>query len=579
MGIIIKNYWYWIISILFIIVEALFLFFLNDGIYASAHDNLELHVLDYHLLKETGSFFSHGTSLPILNGISRDYFASEISFYSILYYLLPTNTAYILGYVLKTVIALLSFLLLFKEIFKQQFKKYEPLVVLIGMAYGLLPLYPTFSFSFVSLPYLLWIIIKIYKDPKIRFYILLLTYPVFSYFTFFGVFILGYLVLSVVVIWILKKDKVLRILITIPVLAVGYILCEYRLFNTMLFHPVETIRSTMIMASYNWKEIIASIWETFSCGIFHAEAVHTYFILPLVFFYLIFLFYKYSKRHQFSDLLKDKFILIIFMIMINCLIYGLYFWEPFRTLIEKMLPPVKGLQFNRTVFFNPLLWYFALFIFLKRLYDANKRKVANALALLAIAVVLCSGTKYNDLYNTVFNYTYQIIKNQKSNNLTYQEYYSEALFSKIKNEIDYNGEKSVAYGIDPGILAYSGISTLDGCLSYYPLDYKEQFRKIIAPALALNQDSREYFDDWGARAYLYPGSEESIYQALRIVPVTDTRLFIDVDELKKLGGKYLFSRIKISNEEELGLNMISEYQDENSPYTIYLYDTERDEVE
>lgn len=60
--------------------------------------------------------------------------------------------------------------------------------------------------------------------------------------------------------------------------------------------------------------------------------------------------------------------------------------------------------------------------------------------------------------------------------MSYREYFSTELFDKIKEEIGYEGEKAVAYGLDPGVLAYNGISTLDGVLSYYPLSYKEAFR-------------------------------------------------------------------------------------------------------
>ena len=71
----IKERWHWLLVFSFLAVETVVLLLLGDNIYASAHDNLELHVLDYHLLKEKGLFFAHDAQLPILNGVSRDFFS------------------------------------------------------------------------------------------------------------------------------------------------------------------------------------------------------------------------------------------------------------------------------------------------------------------------------------------------------------------------------------------------------------------------------------------------------------------------------------------------------------------------
>ena len=85
------------------------------------------------------------------------------------------------------------------------------------------------------------------------------------------------------------------------------------------------------------------------------------------------------------------------------------------------------------------------------------------------------------------------------------------MFEEIKEEIEYDGEWSVAYGMHPAVLQYNGIATLDGYLGFYEQEYKEAFRKVIAPALESNEWSRAYFDDWGARAYVFSASGENTY--------------------------------------------------------------------
>ena len=87
------------------------------------------------------------------------------------------------------------------------------------------------------------------------------------------------------------------------------------------------------------------------------------------------------------------------------------------------------------------------------------------------------------------------------------------------------------------------------------------------------EESRLYFDEWGARAYLYSGTDPSIINSSRIYEVADHDLYLDVDQFKRLGGRYIFSRIDLGNAEEIGLTLIGIYTDEASPYTLYVYQT------
>ncbi len=563
--------WYYFLVLLFLISEAALLYALGENIYVSIHDNLELHIVDYHILSQTGTFFSHNVQLPLLNGISRDYFASEFSLYSMLYMLLPTCTAYITGLLLKTIIAIASSVCLAKDILGRNYKKYEAIVVLCSFAFGILPLYPAFSFPFVSLPLVILLLRRIYKTPSAKGYLLLFLYPLLSYFTFFGIFILGYLLLAIIFLWFKNKKPSLPLMGGFLVLSAGFIVCEYRLFSIMLFHPVSTIRETMSNGNYSPAEILKTILEVFSAGIFHADAVHTWFVFPLCLLCFIFYTCRFIKTKDYKSMGKDVFSFTILFIIFNCIIYGLYFQEDFRGAIEAFIPPLKGFQFNRTVFFNPPLWYFAFFLLLKKLYDRNRKKTAHILALISIAIILFTGSKYNDLYNTGFNYCYRFIRQKPSNSLTYKEFYSEELFSRILADINYNGEKSAAYGMHPAVLEYNGIFTLDGCLSYYPQSYKEEFRRIISPSLDRVESFRIYYDDWGARAYFFAGVDENVYAPVRNLQITDTNLYINPDAFKSMGGKYIFSRLEIGNAPELQLTLLNVYRDETSPYTIYLY--------
>lgn len=573
-----KNWYFILIGLFFIGAAAAYLYF-GEGSYIAVHDNLDLFVAQFQMMKNTGSFFAHNADVPFLGGISRDNLPSELSLYTLLYVFLPSFGAYITGYFLKIVIAMLSVWLLAKDWYGEKFTEYQPLIVLMGFSYGILNMFPTYGIPFASIPLVIYLLRRIYKKPALWLYLALFCYPFLSFFSYFGFFILGYLTVSLL--WLLIKDRRLSksLLAALFVLAFGYVAFEYRLFGVMLFGDSETIRSTMVEADLTASGILQQIVDVWKNGVFHAECVHTEFILPVCVIYFIGLNVNYIRKKDFKGIVHDIYNLLMLILAFNSVIYGIYNWGSFRGLVETLLPPLKGFQFNRTIFFNPFLWYASFFLILQRLYALEGKPyrhlykiIANVFALISIALVLLTPTKYNDLYTTCRDKAYELLKGKVSDDLSYGEFYSTELFAGIKEDIGYDGEWSAAYGIHPAVLEYNGIATLDGYLGYYSQQYKEDFRKIIAPALDRVEASRIYYDDWGARAYLYSGTDLSAVSATKTVYVTDNDIYIDAQAFEALGGKYLFSRIELGNAKEAGLTFVKSYASEESPYTIYLYE-------
>ncbi|MBP3604706.1 MAG: hypothetical protein J6J79_11210 [Lachnospiraceae bacterium] len=567
--------WYLIVAAGFMVFAAfLFLFFGEKSIIA-VHDNLDLFVAQFQMLKNTDSFFAHNVNVPFLGGISRDSLPSEFSLYSFLYMLMPSYYAYVTGYLLKIVIAIAGCILLAKDFCKDGYEKYKPIVWMCGFAYGILNVFPAYGIPFASIPMVVFLVRRIIANPSLKWYLCLFLYPLLSYFSYFGLFILAYM--AVAFLWISIRDRKLNkaILLAIFVLSAGYIVFEYRLFGLMLLGSEETIRTTMEVGSLDAAAIVKMMWEGFSKGMFHAESVHTYLVLPVCVLYFVITngFYIFQKRGK--EILHDPFNFVMLVLLFNSVVYGIYYFEGFRNLIETLCPPLTGWQFNRTIFFNPFLWYAAFFMVLKRLYDMKKRVgcyVANVLVFLAVLIIVFSGTRYNDFYHTSVAKAYELLKGKVPDQLSYEEFYSESLFEMAKEEIGYDGQWALAYGYHPAVLEYNDIATLDGYLGFYPQAYKEAFRKIIAPALDRVPESASYYDTWGARAYLYSGTDASIVNASRTYSVTDHDIYIDTQAIKELGGKYIFSRIEISNGTEKELEFCGRYEDSSSPYILYVYE-------
>ncbi|MDE6406794.1 MAG: hypothetical protein K2M20_14215 [Lachnospiraceae bacterium] len=622
----ITKYWFFFPVTGFLMLMAAVFFGYGERSYIGVHDNMDLFLAQFQMLKNTDSFWKHGVDVPFLGGVSRDNLPSEFSLYSLLFMVFPTYTAYVLGLLGKVLIGMFSFRLLAGELLGEKYETYRPVVYMTGFAYGICWFFPAFGFAFASIPLCVWLLFKIYKGQGKRWYgwyAALFAYPLLSYFSYHGIFILGYLAL--VIVWMvcrtvyggakkrLKRNAVpengaglslpghrkirretnyrangdsesgeetrrerrgvWRLTVALFVLAAGFVVCEYRLFGQMLFGDEVTIRSSIVNASLSLPEIFAEIGQVFREGIFHADGVHGKIVLPVCILYFVINNVLHLWKKEGKAIFRDPLNLLMVFLLFNCVVYGLYDFEPLRTLVEKLIPPLEGWQFNRTVFFNPFLWYAALFLVLRRLYDAGvwQMWIANGIVCIAALAVILTPTRYNDLYYTCYNRAYEYFHGREVDELSYGQFYAVGLFEQIKADIGYEGEWSAAYGFHPAVLEYNGIATLDGYLGFYSQQYKEDFRKIIAPALERVEATRIYYDDWGARAYLYSGTDLSIVSATKTVYATDDHIYMDGEAFRALGGQYLFSRIKLSNARETGLSLLGEYTADDGSMTVYVY--------
>ena len=139
----ITKYWFIFPIIGFLLFEGGVFFFYGEKSYIGVHDNLDLFVAQFQMLKNTNSFWKHGVDVPFLGGISRDNLPSELSLYTMLYMIFPSFTAYILGLLLKVVIAIVSFRLLIKELYPERYNDCRPVVYrcLIHISEPTRPLY------------------------------------------------------------------------------------------------------------------------------------------------------------------------------------------------------------------------------------------------------------------------------------------------------------------------------------------------------------------------------------------------------------------------------------------------------
>ena len=563
-----KINWGFAVAGVFLLVTFIGVCVYGENLFIAIHDHLDGTHTQFTMLKDNRIFFSPDAKVPMLGGLDRNLMPSEFKLYSLTFMLLPAFEAMVLNWYLRIFLSILGFFLLSRLLFPSNRRK-ESLAIICGLLYGIFPSFVVEGISFASLPILLYLMILLYRAPKKRYYLFLLLFPVLSDFVFFGFFICGYLILFFLIGWVVKRKPAFRMLFSLFVIAAGFVLTEWRLFYSVLVESEPSIRESYAGTFYTLKESLIAGGTAFLHGTDACDSEHIWVVLPTCAIWLLYESICRVKKHRAIEIIKDPLNWIYLWIAGNAFFSGFEKTAVFQNLIDAVLPPLSGFGFSRTLWFNPFLWYFAFFIVLGRI---GKSFLRNLAWILATLVVLFYPHMYNPIvFNIPGVYERYIEITGKEPHLSYGEFYSEELFDKIKKEIGYQGEWSVAYGMHPAVLQYNGIATLDGYFTLYPLSYKEKFREIIAPELAVDDFNRAYFDDWGGRAYLF--STEIGYQPDRTMNIDEADLLIDPEAFRNLEGTYIFSRVMIRNADALGFQEIGCYLDEESPYKIYVYKT------
>jgi hypothetical protein len=190
--------------------------------------------------------------------------------------------------------------------------------------------------------------------------------------------------------------------------------------------------------------------------------------------------------------------------------------------------------------------------------------------LLVISQAAMAGRAHNSLNR---EQSYSCRENPKLR-LNFGEFFSTSLFAEIR---DYIGRpqsqyRVVSLGMYPSIALYNGFYTADGYVQNYSLDYKHQFRKVIAKELEKDEPLQKYFDTWGSRCYLFSQELDRQYLCTKKNPIRRIdHLDIDTTALRELGIEYIFSAVEIGNSEQLGLKLEKVFERDDSPWRINVY--------
>lgn len=584
----VENFpWFWL-GLVITLLLILPYFVLGSGSYVQITDQLDGEVINY-IYRAKYLFSGEGVIPEFMNGMSKSAMTPPAPIGVLFYRLLPPFAAFAALHIYAVLTGYVGMYLLCRQLTRSPFISFVTAGIFVY-----LPFYPVYGLSILGQPLLVWALIKIcsQKIPlseKWKYYLCIVLYAVSS-----SLALVGFAwVMIFLLIWlraVLRKQTMCRE----SGIAFFLLLAAFLICNADLGAQILGLGDNFVAHREEMTLAAMPDWQSYFGEIFLEGGIYgkSYNAMIALFTAILLIacptarqierkFTKPETKRQNSRNLElstaYKCLTAIFALTL-LLTAGAVLWRTqwvidLRTQIGGV---VKYFQADRIYWLLPLCWYTLLALDLYILLrEWKKFWPVRFLAATATVATLCftvyqNSTIYHNLRLMIFPDTYQL--------MDWDDYYAEDVYRQIDQFIgkDKATYRTLSLGINPAAALYNGFYCLDGYSNYYALDYKHEFREIIAAELAKNEESRVYFDTWGNRCYLL-NSETGNYMTIAgNTGATYQNLTLDTQKAYDMGARYLFAAMPIDNADEMNLVLAREepFFTEDSYYSIWLYQIE-----
>lgn len=537
---------------------------LGDNSYIRILDCLDNDVAHWKMIVDQHAILDYDQTLPLLYGIPRSEFIVRFLPIWLFYLVLPPFWAFVANDFSVRLIALVGmYLLLTRVVLPKESSKSRWIAAAVSVLFAYISFYTIYGLSAAGLPMLIYAFANLQKREKIGLsYLLILLFTVYSHLELIGVFaglVLGiyYLIISAV-----RKDWHWPFFAGLCVLGVGYLFSCWDLVMSFLFpadfvsHRIEFSNAITNHDIYNsMKDLIQN--GHMHSGLFRTQKIW-YAIIPAL--GVLAWKRKLDKPLCITMLAMGITLVLYLFAKIMAAHSGIVFFRSF--------------QFDRFYFFMPMLWMLLFACSLSVVTDMTENKWGQWLS--GVFAVLITLWLLLPIYNANPELKTNIrqLQGKTLGEPNYHQLYDTSLFDAIAADIPMERAetKVVSLGIHPAVAQYNGFHTLDGYWDMYRLEYKHQFREVIAAELDKSEEIRNYFDKWGNRCYLFSAELGREYIFDKNSEVHVQHLDIDLDALRSLGCQYIFVAVPVDNYEELGLTILGEYETADSYRKIIVYD-------
>lgn len=532
----------------------------GESIQIRIHDNLDSNVVWLKMALDSGQLFTLGGKVEqMMNGlpIHSVYGAYDISI--LIFYIFGIFKGYVVCKFLMMFVAFWGmYLLLINHIEKSV--QFRWVLICVSFLFAILPFW-SFGMHIAGTPFVFFALLNLRnKNTKFYNWLILFIFAFWSSLVLTGFFVL----LTSGCLWLYdlvkKKEWNIPFLVGLLFLAICYIASHFPLFSAHFF-----IQDSYVSIRTEFYQCFnLDLLDAFGCGIQLFENGDTTLSRQSVclnIFMLIPVFASLVLMFEHKQINKIFLILLIYC-FISSLYFGIYessFFYPIRKIIWAILP----LNTTRSIWLNPTFWYIIIAISL--VYIAKHLRKGVYIVIFFIVVQL--------IYSSFqFEYVYY----KKIPNVKFKDFYASTQFEDIKQTIgkQQNTYKVASLGIHPTIALYNGFYTIDGFSVDYSIDYKKKFRKIIEKELGKNKN---YFDDWGARCYLFI-DESTASNYVEKKEYIDRELLFNFDQMKSMGAEYIISANEVNLENNKRLELIGKYpaskyndRGEGAYWDLYLY--------
>lgn len=511
----------------------------------------------------------------VMSGLPRVSYPSEMNIQVWLYYFFEPYIAYTINAVAVHLIAFFSARLFLKEqfIINKRLSFTESFVIneqnliinLSALYFSLIPFWIYGGASISGMPLIFNAFLNIMNNRiKTRDVLFIIFYPFYSSFIFSNIFVI--LVLAMYYIYHTLKERTFnfKFLFFLIVFSLICILAEYRIILAVVdgfkshrgsFVFSNETRMTLYVFIYRIVFTIINNFEFYIYSYSDSVTRHYPFLFFLSLFVIILSIVLRNKKVTFY-LITLLFMTLIFSYLSPLKEYVIIVFNEF--LPERLVGLIKGFSFRFYVL-NPIIWLVILFItFCYLMYLYKSIRAIIVIIILSFNMYLMftsdkclnfpvSGSLEQPLFNNI----------NKNIPVTYKSYFDVDLFERINQFIikHYNLNKKdyrvmcitdlhPSYPLfSPAVLLYNNYQTIDGYSTYYPESYKKFFETIYTnKEMDINKNPGYYsLITYGNRVYFcIAATDININGQIE-------HLNINVDALKRVNCKFIFSRKEILN--------------------------------
>jgi hypothetical protein len=331
-------------------------------------------------------------------------------------------------------------------------------------------------------------------------------------------------------------------------------------------------RTDFVILTSGLKESLSTFLEMVFTEYGH-NLKHALFIMLITFSWIA---YYLVRRIKIEKLIISLLSLIIVLSTVSVLLQTTFFYS-----LYSKIEFLKQIQLQRFYWLLPPLYYVLLFLVLYEiLKKTNKRLLVFGILIVQFLIVIHVNTNWRQVIKTR-------VLGRNTEILTFNQFYSSGLYRDIKAYIgkDQTKYRVASLGLHPAVALYNGFYTIDGYFNNYPKKHKDEFYLIMKDELSKNKTAEDFFRNFGSVCVIL--SDEMIQKFNGkgfVVPEfrksPDNVIYnlqIDTDQMLKMNAEYLFSAFRIENAETINLKPEGFFEENNSPWGVYLYSVDKTE--